>query len=223
MVAVTQRCRKTSVRFNSQQSSIASLLEHYQIKTSKWADTQFFFFQRLNFVPRSYIILDRTHSFHGILGDPPENLQKLSLYEKFYHPGNQTKKPVFYAVNAWKPLSILERIWLNHHFIFKKKKRLDTSLRKLNQESSLVANMVFYKLKTKASGIRNHSFPHFCLDSNVRHFYLRDHKCQFDIKRDSLSMEVAPRFHISKYFSMRHHQAETQLFSLVFYLYGRLL
>ena len=47
-----------------------------------------FFLQRLNLVPRGYIILDRTHSFHGISGDSPENLQKLLVYEKFYHPGN---------------------------------------------------------------------------------------------------------------------------------------
>ena len=42
-----------------------------------------FFLQILNLVPRGYIILDRTHSFHGILGDSPENLRKLSVYEKF--------------------------------------------------------------------------------------------------------------------------------------------
>ena len=34
------------------------------------------FLQRLNLVPRGYIILDRTH---GILGDSPENLRKLSV------------------------------------------------------------------------------------------------------------------------------------------------
>ena len=61
--------------------------------------------------PEGYIILDITHSFHGISRDLPENLRKLSVYEKFYHPGNLTKKPAFYSVkNAWKPLSILERI-----------------------------------------------------------------------------------------------------------------
>ena len=47
-----------------------------------------FFLQRLNLVPKGYINLDRTHSFHGISGDLPENLRKLSVYEKFYHPGN---------------------------------------------------------------------------------------------------------------------------------------
>ena len=36
------------------------------------------FLQRLNLVPRSYIIF----------GDSPENLRKLSVYEKSYHPGN---------------------------------------------------------------------------------------------------------------------------------------
>ena len=49
-----------------------------------------FFLQILNLVPRRYIILDRTHSFHGILGDSPENLRKLSVYEKFYDPGHFT-------------------------------------------------------------------------------------------------------------------------------------
>ena len=52
-----------------------------------------FFFQSLNLVPRGYIILDRTHSVQEILADLPENLQKLSVYKKFYHPGNLTKKP----------------------------------------------------------------------------------------------------------------------------------
>ena len=47
-----------------------------------------FFLERLNLVPRDYIILDRIHSFHGILGDSPENLRKLSFYENFYHQGN---------------------------------------------------------------------------------------------------------------------------------------
>ena len=37
-----------------------------------------FFLQRLNLVPRGYIILDRTRSFHRILGNSPENMWKLS-------------------------------------------------------------------------------------------------------------------------------------------------
>ena len=37
------------------------------------------FLQRLNLVPRGYIILDRTHSFHGILGDSSENLLKREI------------------------------------------------------------------------------------------------------------------------------------------------
>ena len=45
-----------------------------------------FFLQKL--VPRGYAILEITHSFRAILGDSPENLQKLSVYEKFCHPGN---------------------------------------------------------------------------------------------------------------------------------------
>ena len=99
-----------------------------------------FFLQRLNLVPRGFIILDRTHSFHGIFGQfARESAETFSL-RKILSP---RKKPVFYAMNAWKPLSILERIWwLNHHFIIKKNKRLDTRLRKPNYESSLVANII---------------------------------------------------------------------------------
>ena len=48
-----------------------------------------FFLQRLNLVPRGYIILDGTHSLHGISGDSLENLQKLSVCEKFYQPKNR--------------------------------------------------------------------------------------------------------------------------------------
>ena len=40
-----------------------------------------FFLQRLNLVPRAHIILNRTHSFHEISGDSPENLQKLLIYK----------------------------------------------------------------------------------------------------------------------------------------------
>ena len=47
-----------------------------------------FFLQKLNLIPSVYVILDKTHSFHGISGDSPENLRNLSVYEKFYHPGN---------------------------------------------------------------------------------------------------------------------------------------
>ena len=47
-----------------------------------------FLLQRLNVLPVGYIILDRTHSFHEISGDSPENLQKLLDYEKFHHPRN---------------------------------------------------------------------------------------------------------------------------------------
>ena len=70
-----------------------------------------FFLQRLNLFLRGYIILDRTRSFHRSLGDPPENLLKLFVCKKLYHLQNYTKNPAFYAVNAWNPLSILERIW----------------------------------------------------------------------------------------------------------------
>ena len=65
---------------------------------------------RLKLLPRVYIILDRMHNFLGISGDLPKNLLKLSAYGKFYHLGNQAKKPAFYAVNACKPLFILGRI-----------------------------------------------------------------------------------------------------------------
>ena len=74
-----------------------------------------FFLQILNLVPRVYTILDKTHSFHGVSGNSPENLRKLSVYEKFYDPGNHTKKQAFYVVNAWKPLSIFFSIWVFFH------------------------------------------------------------------------------------------------------------
>ena len=54
--------------------------------------------------PEGYIILDITHSFHGISRDLPENLRKLSVYEKFYHPGNLTKKPTFYSVKRMETI-----------------------------------------------------------------------------------------------------------------------
>ena len=45
-----------------------------------------FFLQILNLVPRGFIILERTQSFHAISGDLPENLWKFSVYKKIYHP-----------------------------------------------------------------------------------------------------------------------------------------
>ena len=54
--------------------------------------------------PEGYIILDITHSFHGISRDLPKNLRKLSVYEKFYHPGNLTKKPAFYSVKRMETI-----------------------------------------------------------------------------------------------------------------------
>ena len=47
-----------------------------------------FFLQKLNLVPRGYIILHRTHSFHGISSDSPESLRKLSVCKIFYRQGN---------------------------------------------------------------------------------------------------------------------------------------
>ena len=41
--------------------------------------------------------------------------------------------------------------------------------------------------------ILDFSFAHFCHNSNVTHFYPRNHKCQFDIKCGSLSMQAAPK------------------------------
>ena len=54
--------------------------------------------------PEGYIILDITHSLHGISRDLPENLRKLSVYEKFYHPGNLTKKPAFYSMKRMETI-----------------------------------------------------------------------------------------------------------------------
>ena len=45
-----------------------------------------FLLQRLNLVPRDYIILDRTYSFHGIWVNSLENLRKLSVYKKILSP-----------------------------------------------------------------------------------------------------------------------------------------
>ena len=73
--------QKVTIKFNSQQSSIASL---FNMKMNCHAIV----LPRINLVPRGYIILDKNHSFHGILGDSPENLQKFSFYDKFYHPEN---------------------------------------------------------------------------------------------------------------------------------------
>ena len=109
------------------------------------------------------------------------------------------RKAGIFAVNTWKPLSILEKLrWLNHHFIIKKNKRLNTRLRKPNYESSLVAIYykveenyfkgkiwVLHKLKTKTSG-KAYSFEiifaHFCHDSNVSHFTFRKSIEVFSVK-----------------------------------------
>ena len=137
--------KKTYIRFNSQQSSsIASLFEHYRIEIWKLAGM------------RSSSCRDST-SFLGVISFwmehtvstefpaiRPKNLRKLSANKKVYNPGYMTKKPGFHAVNAWKPLSILERIWcqVNHHFIIEKNKKLHTKLRKPNYESSLALNIL---------------------------------------------------------------------------------
>ena len=41
--------------------------------------------------------------------------------------------------------------------------------------------------------VKKYSFAHFCHDPNVRYFYPHNHKCQFDVKRGILSMQVAPK------------------------------
>ena len=41
--------------------------------------------------------------------------------------------------------------------------------------------------------LKHYSFGSFCHDSNVRDFYPHNHKCQFDVKRNNLSMHVAPK------------------------------
>ena len=53
------------------------------------------------------------------------------------------KKLAFYAVNPWKLLSILEKIWRLNHFIIKKNKKLETRLKKPNHESALVVNILW--------------------------------------------------------------------------------
>ena len=140
MVVVTQGCKKSSIKFNSQLSLLFSNITESKYENGMPCDI---FLKRLNLILRSYIILDKTHSFHRILGDSPENMKKLSVYQKFYHPVNQTKKLAFYTVKLWKPLSILEKTRsLNHYFFIEKNKRPDTGLSKPNYESSLVANVL---------------------------------------------------------------------------------
>ena len=92
---------------NSQQSNIASLFRTLPDRNMEMGCHAIFFLERLNLVPRGNIILDRTHIFHGILSDSPENQRKLSVYEKFYHPRNQTRKRALNAVNAWKPFNLI--------------------------------------------------------------------------------------------------------------------
>ena len=78
-------------------------------------------------------------------------------------------------------------------FYFKKEKKA----RHKHEEASLgkfFGRQYITKLRETilkaTSGI---SFPHFCQDSNVRHFYPHNHKYQFAIKRDSLSIHVVPK------------------------------
>ena len=58
-------------------------------RNMKMGSHAIFFLQRPNLVPKGYIILDRTHSFHRISGDLAENLRKVSVYEKCYHPARK--------------------------------------------------------------------------------------------------------------------------------------
>ena len=77
MVTATYRHKKSSIRFNCQQSSITSLFKHYRIEIWKWAAMWSFFLQRLNLVPRSYIILEHTVSmkFRAIRPKTSRNFQ----------------------------------------------------------------------------------------------------------------------------------------------------
>ena len=56
---------------------------------------------------------------------------------------------------------------------------------------------VLYQLKTKTS-VKGYSFEIIVLlisvtTLNVRHFYPHNHKCQFDVKRGSLNMQVTTK------------------------------
>ena len=84
-------------------------------------------------------LLDRNMKMGCMLSSAMRSAKTSSL-RKILSP--RKLEPTFYAVKAWKPISILERTsWLNHHFIIKKNKRLDTRLRKPDSESSLVTNI----------------------------------------------------------------------------------
>ena len=69
-----------------------------------------FFLQRVNFVPRSYIILDRTHNFHGLLGDSPENQQKPSFKENSIPQQIRRKAGIHEEYNGSNITFILKRI-----------------------------------------------------------------------------------------------------------------
>ena len=101
-----------------------------------------FFLQRLNLFPRGYIISERTHNFHEISADSPKKSVETFSLRKILSPRKLDKKSRHF-VKAWKPLSILERIWwLNSHFIIKKNKKLATRLRMANYENSMVTNIL---------------------------------------------------------------------------------
>ena len=84
MVTVTSRCKKNLCQVQHSTVKYRFSFRTLSDRNMKMDCHAIYFLQILNLVPRGYISLERTHSFHEILGDSPENLRKLSIYEKFY-------------------------------------------------------------------------------------------------------------------------------------------
>ena len=100
---------------------------------------EIFFLQRFNFVPRGCIVLDRTHCFHGILDDLPENL----ILRKILSPGRLSKKAGIFLCEHMKTITHFRKnMMVQPSFMIKKNIRLGTRLRRPNYESSLVANIL---------------------------------------------------------------------------------
>ena len=109
------------------------------------------FLQRLNLVPRGYIILDRTHSFHGIFWWFARKSAETFNLRKILSPMKLDEKA---GILRCKRIKTIIHCRKYIHFTYA---------------------------------------AHFCHDSNVRHFYPHNHKCQFDVKRGCLSLQVAPK------------------------------
>ena len=77
MVTVTSRCKKNLYQVQHSTVKYRFSFRTLSDRNMKMDCHAIYFVQILNLVSRGYISLDRTHSFHEILGDSPENLRKL--------------------------------------------------------------------------------------------------------------------------------------------------